>query len=57
MYTLLSEWKLLPIDGTNMDDTILVAQSALPGLGQHLHSVTSQQDFGQFPVNVNATDV
>ncbi len=40
-----------------MDDTILVAQLALPGLGQHLHSVTSQQDFGQFPVNVNATDV
>lgn len=44
----------LQIDGTNMHDTILIAESALPGLGQHLHSVTGQHAFGQVPVSVNA---
>ena len=37
--------RCLPIAGTNMHDTTLIAQPALPGSGQHLHNVTSQHDF------------
>lgn len=47
----------LPIDGTNLHNTLLIAKSALPGLGQHLHSVISQHDFGPISVSVNAVGV
>ena len=45
-----------PIDSANMH-TVQIGQLALPGSGQRLLNVTSQHDFGQVPVSVNALGV